>query len=200
MRPRRPRPRTGQTTPPPRTNHLGRTAGLYHPPAPSPAHALPPLRLVSLMSPRGCPQATEQDRPRVVGPEQVTAGARANTAAVGEPAGVLGRPGEAILWCSALARLIFGSMLVVSTTKLFCGPGHAGQRQLGRVLLVAQRGSHRGRLVFRGHPGPGPLEVSKLCATLEVGDKIEVMFNDAKNKDAKHIPSASPLLPVTEVP
>eukprot|EP01051_Picozoa_sp_SAG22_P012624 SAG22_NODE_1330_length_4709_cov_25.747722_4_plen_98_part_00 len=29
---------------------------------------------------------------------------------------------------------------------------------------------------------------SKLCATLKVGDKIEVMFNNAKNKDTKHIP------------
>ena len=33
-----------------------------------------------------------------------------------------------------------------------------------------------------------PLEVSKFCAELQVGDKIEVMFNDAKNKDTKHIP------------
>eukprot|EP01051_Picozoa_sp_SAG22_P003409 SAG22_NODE_165_length_16780_cov_57.761525_5_plen_142_part_00 len=32
------------------------------------------------------------------------------------------------------------------------------------------------------------LEVSKLCAELKVGDKIEIMFNDAKNTDAKHIP------------
>eukprot|EP01051_Picozoa_sp_SAG22_P000719 SAG22_NODE_22_length_31438_cov_47.016529_3_plen_130_part_00 len=32
------------------------------------------------------------------------------------------------------------------------------------------------------------LEVSKLCAELKVGDKIEIMFNDAKNTDKKHIP------------
>eukprot|EP01051_Picozoa_sp_SAG22_P018064 SAG22_NODE_2940_length_2088_cov_3.696833_1_plen_329_part_10 len=32
------------------------------------------------------------------------------------------------------------------------------------------------------------VEVSKFCAELEVGDKIEVMFNDAKNTDKKHIP------------
>eukprot|EP01051_Picozoa_sp_SAG22_P004643 SAG22_NODE_255_length_13562_cov_6.101463_1_plen_76_part_00 len=70
------------------------------------------------------------------------------TAAIGEPAGVLGRSDEAILRCSAFTRLVFGSMLVVSTTKLFCGPGHAGQRQLGRVLQVAQRGSDRGQVVF----------------------------------------------------
>eukprot|EP01051_Picozoa_sp_SAG22_P008359 SAG22_NODE_632_length_8376_cov_4.201160_8_plen_88_part_00 len=34
--------------------------------------------------------------------------------------------------------------------------------------------------------------ISQLCATLEVGDKIEVMFNNAKNKDAKHIPKWYP--------
>eukprot|EP01051_Picozoa_sp_SAG22_P011580 SAG22_NODE_1128_length_5460_cov_15.018280_2_plen_119_part_00 len=36
------------------------------------------------------------------------------------------------------------------------------------------------------------LEVSKLCATLKVGDKVEIMFNNAKNKDAKHTPKWFP--------
>eukprot|EP01051_Picozoa_sp_SAG22_P004131 SAG22_NODE_214_length_15003_cov_18.466519_7_plen_130_part_00 len=52
----------------------------------------------------------------------------------------------------------------------FCGPGHAGQRQLGQVLEVAQRGSHRGRLMFPGHLWPGSACEPARCMYLSERD------------------------------
>eukprot|EP01051_Picozoa_sp_SAG22_P021856 SAG22_NODE_4997_length_1112_cov_1.554788_1_plen_73_part_10 len=48
------------------------------------------------------------------------------TAVAGELARVLGRLGASILRCSGRARLVFGSMLVVSSIKLISLPRHAG--------------------------------------------------------------------------
>eukprot|EP01051_Picozoa_sp_SAG22_P016269 SAG22_NODE_2267_length_2763_cov_3.832584_4_plen_157_part_00 len=151
-----------QLTPPPRAIHLRPAPAPNQPDSPPYDRAPPPswhLRAGLAGWPRPAARSIidlKGDRSKWPTEAQLA------TAAAGEPARLLGRLGAPILRCSGRARLVFGSMLVVSSIKLISYrdtqdiDGSAGCYRPSSAVLTAAKWCFlviRGQARRPGQPG-----------------------------------------------